>query len=687
MISNQQQQKTSVARLAVCDESGGIGPVYELSPVHPSTLGRLPSNDIIIDDDSCSRQHCEIFLEGQVWTLRDLGSRNGTFIDNMRVTRDWSLMHQQVIRIGSARFRFLIEGETTRGREDFDTVVSQETYRELRSTIASVPDSGLEGDPDIESDSNIVHRAKESHYLMDQIPQERSRELAEGLGSLHRMALRTAACQTLTELANSALDGLFDAMDVDIGAVLLLDETSNSSSDVRHARRVAYRNRVALEYEHVSGTLTDATLLRNEAVLAEDWRSSTPFEGADSDSLDEMEVRSVICAPIRSQGRICGLIHLYTTRTDALLEQDDLHFTLAVADHCGTVFGLLEERLKLKQSLEQQRQKYDSLRKQLIENSQLVGESTSMLALRDQAMRVGPTGATVLVRGESGVGKELIARLIHHSSERADKPLVCMNCAALSESLLESELFGHEKGAFTGATEKKIGKFEQANQGTLFLDEVGEMSPAIQAKFLRVLEGHPFERVGGSSPVNVNVRVIAATNRHLEDAVKAGEFRQDLYFRLHVVQINIDPLRERSGDIPILAEHFVSRFSQSTGRAIHGLTPAAIEVLTRYHWPGNVRELQNTIERAVILCQSDQVDACDIQLSSLEGGRSPSGSYTMTGEGPYREMTIDALEQAHILATLAYTEWNKTRAAQILAIERSTLDRKLKRYKVSRPKD
>ncbi len=684
-MSIPQQQTTSLARLIVCDEGGAAGPVYELGPGRPTTIGRLPSNDIVIDDDSCSRQHCEVVLDGEEWMLRDLGSRNGTYVDNQRVTKEWALIHRQVIRIGSASFRFVIDGGTTRGREEFDTAVSLETHRDFRNDHTPVPQVAFGSDPEIESDSNIVHRAKESHYLMDTLSEERSRELAEGLGHLHRMALRTAACQSLPDLADTALDGLFDALEVDIGAVLLLAETATGSKSVRNAQRMAYRNRVALEYEQISGTITDATLLRNEAVLAEDWRSSTPLDGADSDSLDEMEVRSVICAPIRCQDKICGLIHLYTTRTDALLDQDDLHFTLAVADHCGTVFGLLEERLKLKSNLEQQQQKYDSLRKQLIENSQLVGESPSMQALRDQAMRVGPTGATVLVRGESGVGKELVARLIHHSSERADKPLVCMNCAALTESLLESELFGHEKGAFTGATEKKIGKFEQADQGTLFLDEVGEMSLSIQAKFLRVLEGHPFERVGGSSPVNVNVRVIAATNRHLEDAVNAGQFRQDLYFRLHVVQVSIDPLRDRRGDIPILAKHFVSRFSDSSGRAIQGMTPAAIEVLTSYHWPGNVRELQNTIERAVILCQGDRVDACDIQLSSLESGRTATRGYAITEQGQYREMTIDALEQAHILATLSYTEWNKTRAAQILAIERSTLDRKLKRYKVSRP--
>jgi len=212
-----------------------------------------------------------------------------------------------------------------------------------------------------------------------------------------------------------------------------------------------------------------------------------------------------------------------------------------------------------------------------------------MQQVMQQIARAAPSRATVLIRGESGVGKELVARAVHYSSQRSKNPFVCLNCAALSESLLESELFGHEKGSFTGATERKMGKFEQSDTGTLMLDEIGEMSPTIQAKFLRVLEGHPFERVGGSEQITVDVRVIAATNRDLEKDVADGRFRRDLYFRLHVLEILVPGLRKRPEDIPELAEYFLRKFNEETSRKLKGYSPRAMEKLLHYRWPGNVR--------------------------------------------------------------------------------------------------
>ena len=207
----------------------------------------------------------------------------------------------------------------------------------------------------------------------------------------------------------------------------------------------------------------------------------------------------------------------------------------------------------------------------------------------------------MLVRGESGSGKELVARAIHKNSPRRDGPFICLNCAALTETLLESELFGHEKGSFTGATERMIGKFEAADNGTIFLDEIGEMALSTQAKFLRVLEGHPFERVGGNVAIKVDVRVVAATNRPLEEAVRGGAFRRDLFYRLQVVQLDVPPLRDRLDDVPILAAHFLKKFVRETGRKIRGFTAAALDKLKAHRWPGNVRELKNVIERAVAL--------------------------------------------------------------------------------------
>lgn len=311
---------------------------------------------------------------------------------------------------------------------------------------------------------------------------------------------------------------------------------------------------------------------------------------------------------------------------------------------------------------------------------ELIGDSASMRALREHIRRVAPTGATALIRGESGVGKELVAAAIHAMSPRHDGPFVCLNCAALSESLLESELLGHERGSFTGATEQKKGKFELADGGTLFLDEVGEMSPAIQAKFLRVLEGHPFERVGGGSPVHANVRVVAATNRNLESAVRAGEFRKDLYYRLMVVQILVDPLRDRRGDIAQLVDFFLDRYARKNAQPRLQISEAAIERLQSYHWPGNVRELQNTIERAAILCQTGTITLDDIELAPVAEEESTPGH----PDAGYLPQSLEQVELSHILATLESTNWNKSRAAEILGIERSTLDRKLKRNNVQK---
>jgi Nif-specific regulatory protein len=371
-------------------------------------------------------------------------------------------------------------------------------------------------------------------------------------------------------------------------------------------------------------------------------------------------------------------VHLYSTNPEKLFGPEDLEFTLAVADQCAVALENLKRQEILADGLARIRDENQTLREQLQLESELVGSSPFMQELGRKIARIAPTDATVLVRGESGVGKELVARAIHFSSRRKSGPFVCMNCAALNESLLESELFGHEKGSFTGATNRKMGKFEQANRGTLMLDEVGEMSPAIQAKFLRVLEGHPYERVGGGTPVVVDVRVVAATNRDLVKEVEAGTFRKDLYFRLHVVEILVPPLREHPTDVPLLANHFLEKFVRKTGRTIKGFTPAALDYLSQYDWPGNVRELQNTIERAVILCPGEYVAPADIQLSRL-GEETMSIEVAAPASG-FRKATLDELEQEHILATLEWTHWNKSQAAQILGIERSTLDRKLKRY-------
>jgi Nif-specific regulatory protein len=372
------------------------------------------------------------------------------------------------------------------------------------------------------------------------------------------------------------------------------------------------------------------------------------------------------------------LIHLYSIDPERVSDPDDLEFTLAVADTVAVALENVKRREELAENLTQVRTENVQLRERLGVQSQIIGKSAVIRQVSNEIAQAASSNATVLIRGESGVGKELVARGIHYSSPRRDKVFVCLNCAALSAELLASELFGHERGAFTGATERKIGKFEAAHRGTLMLDEIGEMSPGLQAKFLRVLEGHPFERVGGSKPISVDVRVIAATNRDLEKAVVEGIFRRDLYFRLRVLEVMVPALRKRPEDIPLLADYFLRKFNAETGRKLTGFTDRAREKLITYLWPGNVRELKNVIERAVVLCGGQQIDEGDLLLTKLATAGDTADSEA--AEQAFLPASLDDIERRYILATLDHTGWNKSRTATILGIERSTLDRKIRRY-------
>jgi two-component system, NtrC family, response regulator HydG len=309
----------------------------------------------------------------------------------------------------------------------------------------------------------------------------------------------------------------------------------------------------------------------------------------------------------------------------------------------------------------------------------IIGKSRPMKALIDMMAMIAPSEATVLITGESGTGKELIAKSIHHNSPRKDHPLVVVNCAALTETLLESELFGHEKGAFTGADRRREGRFMKADKGTIFLDEIGEMSAAMQARLLRVIQEREIQRVGGEETLKVDVRIIAATNRSLEDEVKNGTFREDLFYRLNVVTLHIPPLRERHEDIPLLAQHFLEKYSDKNHKKVKGFSPLAMDMLLKYPWPGNVRELENTIERAVILLPDDYITDKELPFTITESHAERSGRAapppTVAANRPLEE-----IEREAILATLEDTGGNKSETARRLGINRKTLHKKLKEY-------
>ncbi len=311
----------------------------------------------------------------------------------------------------------------------------------------------------------------------------------------------------------------------------------------------------------------------------------------------------------------------------------------------------------------------------------IIGESTAMHEVFDSVQQVSPSRASVLIGGESGTGKELVAHAIHGLSPRAQGPFVAVHCAALSENLLESELFGHEKGAFTGATERRRGRFEQADGGTLFLDEIGEISPAVQVKILRVLEERSFERVGGQETIEVDVRLLAATNRDLKAMVEEGTFREDLYYRLFVVAIRMPPLRERAGDIPLLFAHYLDEFNKENEKSIEGLTPDALDLLSTYPWPGNVRELRNVVERMVVMGRGEKLTVRDVPVEVRE----QAGHTTVTRSGS--ELNLQDTERSLIVKALKASGGNRTRAAEQLGISRRTLHRKLNEYGLREEKE
>jgi transcriptional regulator with GAF, ATPase, and Fis domain len=620
------------------------GEFWSLEPGQKLTLGRSPDNRIILRDDLASRNHAEVYPQADGWGIRDLGSRNGTRVNGELISRPTRLALNDIIVVGGSEFLLADAPPDPAPGESASLAELEKEPAEPRKK------PGLA----------ITVRLSRSRLLTESESQLLAQpRVAHDLTRLYKLGLAMGGARDLKRLAETVLDGLLEETRADTGAVLLL-ETG------RELSLVAYRGKQT--YHKVSEFISDAVMRSQEGVLARDVSSDRALKNRQS--LEEIGAESVICVPIKAEERVIGLLHLYSTDATRALQRDDLEFTLAVVHQLSTVVTELKERESLMQANER-------LRETLRVETELVGQSQAIESIKQQIARVALTNATVLVRGESGVGKELVARAIHTNSPRRNGPLVCLNCAALTETLLESELFGHERGAFTGATEQKIGKFESAHRGTIFLDEIGEMRPGTQAKLLRVLDGQPFERVGGGKSIQVDVRVVAATNVELEAAVQDARFRSDLYFRLQVVEIHVPPLRDRKEDIPILASHFFERLVQEVGRRLHGFSDAAMEKLMRYDWPGNVRELRNVIERAVVLGTEDVISEKDILLSTLAAPPSIA-----TGE--YRPITLDEMEREHIAATLAHTEWNKSQTATILGIERSTLDRKIQRYNLAR---
>jgi Nif-specific regulatory protein len=598
------------------------------------SIGREPSNRISLLDAAVSRRHCVISLNSGRFKIQDLNSRNSTFVNGVPVT-ERTLESGDEIKIGNSLFVFVVP-ETERGRS---------------------PSTAVEFDKaDTGGGSTIILRKQDARYLHDVTNVRATSRTVRDLNALLRISKAVNSVRGLEALEKQVLESIFEVAPADRAAILLCEHGMEEWTSVFGWDRRTGPNQAV----QVSRTIVWQVLSDGVAILCNDLPATQSF--SDTASILERRIRSVLAVPLEVFDKILGVIYLDASNPEARFDESHLQLLTAI----GSIAAAALDNARRMESLEQENRR---LQAEMNLNHNMVGDSPRMRDVYQFIARVAPRDVTVLICGESGTGKELVARAIHRNSSRADKPCVAINCAALAESLLESELFGHEKGAFTGAIAQKKGKLEVAEGGTVFLDEIGELAPLLQAKLLRVLQEREFERVGGTRTIKLDVRLVTATNRDLEEEVKKGRFREDLFYRLNVVSLRMPALRERREDIPLLANYFAARFSERANRPVLGVSPQARTCLTNYDWPGNVRELQNAIERAVVLGSTDMILPEDLPEAVLEKAESSGATMTAFHDAlreSKKQLILNAFEQAQG----SYTE-----AARILGLHPNYLHR------------
>ncbi|RMH87339.1 MAG: GAF domain-containing protein [Calditrichaeota bacterium] len=464
-------------------------------------------------------------------------------------------------------------------------------------------------------------------------------------------------------LLNRVMDIAMSTLQAERGFILLKHSGKPKQFEAVVARNISADSIASIQ--ELSSSVVNQVLESGQPVFSVDARADQRFSGAESILIQN--IRSVMCTPLIRGEEVIGAIYMDSRLDAGKFDEESMQFLQAFARQAAVAI----ENARLFEQLQSENER---LRQQITLNTifpEIIGKSPQILEILEMIQNVADSNATVLIEGESGTGKELVARALHVHSSRRDKPFIPIFCGSLSENLLESELFGHKKGAFTGAIENRPGLFEEAHGGTLFLDEIADISKNVQTKLLRVIQEGEIKRVGETKIRKVDVRIIAATNKDLWEEVEAGNFREDLYYRLNVINIKMPPLRERKGDIPILAEHFLHKFARENRKTIKGFTPGALKYLESYHWPGNIRELENAIERAVILAKGNQITEDLLQLTR------PEPEAELIGK-PLKE-----IEKYVILKTLEMTGQNRTRAAQILDVSRRWLQYRLKEWGLS----
>jgi transcriptional regulator with GAF, ATPase, and Fis domain len=615
------------------------GPLKESTIALPEgevTLGREPNNAVPVVDPSVSRKHCLLLrAEDGRFQIRDLDSRNGTVVNGLAVKEQW-LRHGDEITIGDSIFLFLVEDE------DRIPAASRVEFDESHPT----------------AETKLIHPKEVLYLHPDRLLRElpATSQVARNLNALLKISRVVHAIRDLEELQVQLLDLIFEVVPAGRGAILLADGDAQEFSSLYARTRQAGQPQLV----KVSRTIANQVMKENVAILGVDVLGFGKLK--DVESLVASEVRSLLCVPLTVFQRVIGCIYLDSTSAGNRFQEDHLQVMAAVA---GISAVALDNARRL-QWLEQENQR---LSIEISQEQSLVGEGAAMKEISQALAKVAPSDSTVLIEGESGTGKELAARALHRFSGRAGKAFVAINCAAIPEALLESDLFGHERGSFTGANAQKKGRLEIADGGVVFLDEIGELAPSIQVKLLRVLQEREFERVGGTHTIKVDIRLIAATNRNLSEAVRSGDFRQDLYYRLAVVKMTMPSLRDRKEDIPMLTRHFVQKYANRCKLKAKPVSREAMAALVHYDWPGNVRELENAIERALVMGSSDMVLLEDLPESLLDQATSAD----MT-DGKYHAGVREFKKQA-ILDAVAQTRGNYVEAAAILGVHPNYLHR------------
>ena len=597
------------------------------------SIGRESASSVSLSHNSVSRRHCLIKRNDNEFVICDLDSFNGTFVNGVPV-KEQVLVHADQLKIGSIALLFL----------------TGESEDPASGSLVQLDDSSL-----------VAHSTKqmrpetllhETERALLQSPEHE--RVTRDLGALCKIGSRINLLRHTKELQHEILNSIFDVVPADRGAILLSQGDSEFSS--LYGRDREDENKPI----HISRTVVDKVMTEGVALLSNDIRTSETLSTAES--LIAAQINSLMCAPLILFEKIVGVIYLDTS--DQTVRFDEGHLQLLAG-----IAGIAAVALENARQMEWLEGENSRLRSSLAIEHNMVGESPAMGEIYRFIERVAPTNSAVLICGESGTGKELAAHAIHVNSPRAIKPFVVINCAALAETLLESELFGHERGAFTGAIAQKKGKLEVAHGGTVFLDEIGELAPPLQSRLLRFLQDHKIERLGSTRSIELDVRVVAATNRNLDEAIAKGVFRADLYHRLNVMKVTMPPVRERRPDIPLLASYFVAKYSNLCKRTVNGISAAARALLQSYEWPGNVRELENAIERAIVLGSADVIEPDDLPeriLESANSGKVPMAKYYEAIKQAKRELILNALEQA---------KGNYTEAANALGVHPNNLHR------------